>query len=281
MALRNQPYIPLYVQDFLTDEKLIECSPEATGVYIRLLCILHKSDEYGKILLKQKDKQTPKHTKNFAYKLLKQMPWGVEIIEKALDELLDEGVIQIENDYLMQKRMVRDNEISIKRSISGKRGGEKTQFALAKHQAKGKANIQANSENEYEYENEVKNEVKKDLKGFSDFWSIYPKKKSKGGAEKAWKQMVVNKKIVDAILKKIPLLKQTDDWQKENGQFIPYPATWLRAKGWEDEEPEVYKKPYLPPEPPTFYEHEAPDPEKYKKVDSIIESLSKSMEVNS
>ena len=58
MALRDQPYLPLYVQDFLTDEKLIECSASATGVYIRVMCIMHKSDPYGMILLKQKDKQT-------------------------------------------------------------------------------------------------------------------------------------------------------------------------------------------------------------------------------
>ena len=43
MALRDQPYLPLYVQDFLTDEKLAECSAMATGVYIRLMCIMHKS----------------------------------------------------------------------------------------------------------------------------------------------------------------------------------------------------------------------------------------------
>jgi len=49
MALRDQPYLPLYVQDFLTDEKLMECSAETTGVYIRLLCILHKQKEYGQM----------------------------------------------------------------------------------------------------------------------------------------------------------------------------------------------------------------------------------------
>lgn len=32
MALRDQPYLPLYVQDFLTDEKLRECSYEAEFV---------------------------------------------------------------------------------------------------------------------------------------------------------------------------------------------------------------------------------------------------------
>ncbi len=29
--------------------------------------------------------------------------------------------------------------------------------------------------------------------------------------------------------------KQTKDWQKDGGQYIPYPATWLNARGWEDE----------------------------------------------
>jgi len=24
------------------------------------------------------------------------------------------------------------------------------------------------------------------------------------------------------------------DWRKDSGQFIPHPATWLNAKGWED-----------------------------------------------
>ncbi|HOD31779.1 MAG TPA: hypothetical protein PKM79_09140 [Smithellaceae bacterium] len=164
MALRDQPYIPLYVQDFLTDEKLIECSAEATGVYIRLICILHKSEEYGKILLKQKDKQDVKHLKNFASKLLRQMPYSYEVIEKSLNELLTEGVIQIEGDYLFQKRMVRDNDISLKRSESGKKGGKKTQFASRF----AKAKIQANTEDEYEYENEdvIEDKEKKRRKNF-------------------------------------------------------------------------------------------------------------------
>jgi hypothetical protein len=28
---------------------------------------------------------------------------------------------------------------------------------------------------------------------------------------------------------------RSEDWTKEGGQYIPYPATWLNAKGWEDE----------------------------------------------
>jgi len=141
MALRDQPYIPLYVQDFLTDEKLIECSAESTGVYIRLICILHKSEEYGKILLKQKDKQDSKHLKNFALKLLKQMPYPIDVIEKSLQELLTEGVITIDGDYLYQKRMVRDNEISLKRSESGKKVEKRHNLLLNLLKQKLKQNV--------------------------------------------------------------------------------------------------------------------------------------------
>ena len=36
-------------------------------------------------------------------------------------------------------------------------------------------------------------------------------------------------------MKQIERFKQTNDWQKENGKYIPYPSTWLNNKRWEDE----------------------------------------------
>lgn len=148
MALRDQPYIPFFVQDFMTDEKLIECSSSATGVYIRVMCLMHKSDEYGTILLKQKDKQTVKQIKNFALKLVKHLPYTVEVIESGLKELIIEEVLVLAEDKLLQKRMVKDNDISIKRSEAGKKGGKQTQFAKANTQTKPEANS--------EYEIEIK-----------------------------------------------------------------------------------------------------------------------------
>ena len=121
MALRDQPYIPLYVQDFMTDEKLIECSASATGVYIRLICIMHKSTHYGKVLLKQKHKQNTKQIKNFASQLDRQMPYSINEIESGLNELIDEGVIELNGEYIVQRRMVKDNDVSQKRSIAGKK----------------------------------------------------------------------------------------------------------------------------------------------------------------
>jgi len=152
MALRDQPYLPLYIQDFLTDEKLIECSAQSTGVYVRLMCIMHKSEEYGKILLKQKDKQSTEQIKNFACKIAKQMPYSFEVVASSLAELLAENVLYIEGDFLCQKRMIKDNSVSLVRSKAGKKGGD---FA----QAKIKAKVQANTENEIviEFDNEIDN----------------------------------------------------------------------------------------------------------------------------
>jgi uncharacterized protein YdaU (DUF1376 family) len=125
MALRDQPYIPLYVQDFMTDEKLIECSASATGVYIRIMCLMHKIERYGTILLLQKDYQTDNNISNFAKKLVKYLPYSEKVIEDGLIELIEEGVLQIDGNILSQKRMIRDNELSIKRSESGKNGMKK------------------------------------------------------------------------------------------------------------------------------------------------------------
>jgi hypothetical protein len=123
MALRDQPYLPLYIQDVLTDEKLVECSAESHGVYFLLLCILHKQEKYGLLCLKQKYKQNSNKVKSFALMLCRQMPFQAETIESALIELIDENVLSLGNDCLFQKRMVNDGELSILRTEVGKKGG--------------------------------------------------------------------------------------------------------------------------------------------------------------
>jgi hypothetical protein len=173
MARKDKPYLPLYVQDFMTDERLVECSALATGVYIRVMCIMHKSEQYGTILLKQKDKQNIKQIENFCLKLAKQLPYEYDVILTGLEELIAEGCLQIEGDLLIQKRMVSDHELSLKRSNSGSIGGKNSRkgehiennFA----QANSQANVEANTDNEIEIKElgservkDVANEVWKD-----------------------------------------------------------------------------------------------------------------------
>ena len=174
MALRDQPYLPLYVQDFLTDEKLAECSASANGVYIRIMCLMHKSEEYGKISLKEKDicrgknggKVSGKYDGKleiFAGKLARHLPYNFDEIEAGLEELLDEGVLTIDGNTLCQKRMIRDAEISEKRAVSGRRGATSTNERYNNPNQKGEdfadkfaeAKDPANTENEYENKNDI------------------------------------------------------------------------------------------------------------------------------
>lgn len=69
---------------------------------------------------------------------------------------------------------------------------------------------------------------------FEEFWKAYPKKKSKGDAERAWRDMKCERLSNSHIMGKLEEAKLSNDWKKDNGQFIPYPASWLRSKGWED-----------------------------------------------
>lgn len=124
MALKDQPYLPLYVQDLLTDEKLIECSALAHGIYLRLLCILHKQEKYGKIYLKQKYKQNSSKYESFAIMFAKQMPFDEQTIKIGLEELANEKVITITDNFLSQKRMVKDGELSEIRAECGSIGGK-------------------------------------------------------------------------------------------------------------------------------------------------------------
>jgi len=71
---------------------------------------------------------------------------------------------------------------------------------------------------------------------FERFWAAYPKKRNKGDAWKAWKSLKLREVLVAAILAAVERAKTSVQWRKDEGQFIPYPASWLRARGWEDEE---------------------------------------------
>ena len=70
---------------------------------------------------------------------------------------------------------------------------------------------------------------------FEQFWSAYPRKKSKGQAEKAWKAHANGN--IEPIMAGLQRAIASTEWAKDNGKFIPYPATWLNAKGWLDEAP--------------------------------------------
>jgi hypothetical protein len=73
---------------------------------------------------------------------------------------------------------------------------------------------------------------------FDAFWKAYPRKMSKGQAERAFVKVNPDEQLLATMLAKIERAKTSGLWADGNKRFIPYPATWLNSKGWEDEIPE-------------------------------------------
>jgi uncharacterized protein YdaU (DUF1376 family) len=69
---------------------------------------------------------------------------------------------------------------------------------------------------------------------FDRFWKAYPNKKGKKDAAKAFAK-AKDLPPIDELVAEVELQSRSDEWRKDNGQFIPHPATWLNRGGWMDE----------------------------------------------
>lgn len=75
----------------------------------------------------------------------------------------------------------------------------------------------------------------KDQEEFDVWYKAYPRKVAKGDARKAWKQIELIRPPLNELLAAIEAQCRSDQWRRNDGQFIPYPATWLRQERWDDE----------------------------------------------
>ena len=93
------------------------------------------------------------------------------------------------------------------------------------------------------------------LAGFDLFWAAYPKKVSQPTAKKAWLKLKPDDDLARKIVENVQARRNTFDWTKDAGQFIPNPGTFLNQRKWEDVIEAL--KPAAKPEPRTVAEHEA------------------------
>lgn len=151
-------------------------------------------------------------------------------------------------------------DASRKKAESGKLGGTKKHSEStfeangSKTEAKRKQNeasekqeqTESKKENKKEKEGENKIEIeienkKKsyDADGFATFWAAYPKKAGKAAALKAWNKLAPDVVLQEQMGKALEVQKQSQQWRKDGGQYIPMPATWLNGRRWEDEAPQA------------------------------------------
>ena len=71
--------------------------------------------------------------------------------------------------------------------------------------------------------------------GFARFWEKYPRKIAKRAALKAFGKINPDERLVEVILKAVNRQRDTGEWKRDEGQYIPHAVTWLNGRRWEDE----------------------------------------------
>ena len=119
---------------------------------------------------------------------------------------LSSFIIQIGNDSETERTQLAPLEES---------RGEKSKSKSRVEKSNGQIQVITKSENE-----------------FMEFWNIYPKKKKKKEALTAWLKI---SPPIQPVLNAIGWQKRQRDWVKEDGKFIPHPASYINGHRWEDE----------------------------------------------
>ena len=70
---------------------------------------------------------------------------------------------------------------------------------------------------------------------FNAFWQSYPRKTAKQRALAVWMRKKCWNGEFDAILTGLTAHKESDQWQRDDGRYIPHPATFLEQERWRDE----------------------------------------------
>lgn len=105
---------------------------------------------------------------------------------------------------------------------------ESDRLEKQKAEQEAKANLEAKAKAKAESESQL-------LKNFELFWSVYPNKKSKKTAFEKFKRIDFKKTSFESIMISLEKQKQSDDWTKNGGQYVPMPQTWIFNERWTDE----------------------------------------------
>lgn len=82
---------------------------------------------------------------------------------------------------------------------------------------------------------EDKDNVPSALCGFDDFWAAWPKHKRKRGkatCRDIWKRNQLAGRTAEV---QVALKHSRSGWAADGNEYVPLPATWLRARPWEDD----------------------------------------------
>jgi hypothetical protein len=176
---------------------------------------------------------------------------SVRMVSKIIDGLIEAGKLVMSDNHVTNKRA--DKVIEETRKYRDK------QAEIASLPRKNNDLPQpkpSQSESDTERKNPPTPKGEKvglfDDQEFEQFWAAYPKRVAKVAARKAFLKAIA-KTDLRTIIRAVETAKLTRDWAKNDGQFVPYPATWLNDGRWADDVGATIH-PFLAPEPAHAYD---------------------------
>lgn len=124
----------------------------------------------------------------------------------------------------------RKNRFASESRAEEKRREEKSRVEKSKELS---ASNKLSGNNKHSASSTLSRNVYDDL--FDEFWKAYPKRRNKLEAKKRFKSLKPTRKLLDEMLKAIAQQKNSRQWLKDGGDYIPYPQKWLREGGWQSE----------------------------------------------
>src|SRR5262245_22950675 len=118
--MEKLPWLKFFPGDWLADEKLRLCSLPARGLWIDLLCVMHKSEPRG--MLQQSS------GKPFTADQIARIAGCTKAeADQLLRELIEAGVASKNGaGVVFSRRIVRDESLREARSKAGSKGGKVT-----------------------------------------------------------------------------------------------------------------------------------------------------------
>ena len=179
------------------------------------------------------------------------------IVEASLPGLADAARVTIEECESSLKGLSSPDKYSRTKDFEGRRIEEVDGGWRVLNHAKYRAKMNSDERREYfrlkkqEYRKspnsvhkspilstrstQSKAKAQSEAEAFNTFWSSYPRKVGKLDALKAWSKIDGAGGLLPKMLTTLETQKKSHDWTKDDGQFVPYPATWLNRGRWMDE----------------------------------------------
>lgn len=212
--------------EFFTSEDIVSLSPFARLLYIALWC---ESDREGRMSWK------PKTFK------MRYMPGDQVDIESLCKELTDAGLVKLYGDGLAYVPAFNAHQHVNPREQKSNLPPPPDDHASTTREPR----VEHASVTREPRDSDVQvGKERKGKEGYSDasrhalferFWQAYPKKVGKDAARKSFDKRNPSEDLVAAMTSALAVQVNSLQWQKNEGEFIPHPATWLNQGRWQDE----------------------------------------------